>query len=383
MSGLWDDNDLDEFMYLEQEIGAYDVPIAQKKPEPVPQRSNSMSYSEFAQKEPRKSSAAHEQRRKQSKSVQRDVDRAAEEYDLIAAAKERYLKKKRLLDAEYDRAKQARDQRVRTEHQSTRQTVSRLRALEKKAGELETELIQAQTELDTLEAEQTTMDRQTQSDLTSLNDQLDDVAGQTEDLDAAIAEQEAELQRLKGIVDIQNHAPKAEAGVGQGKVYQTKSTKASPPARTTRPTHDEPVKGAEYAQEIAALPYATPEVLQQAVEDDIAEYCTSQETVVRRSNERVGVKYATGARAVQFSNGTMKYILPDGGEVVKFYNGDVKKAAADGTQIYLYADVQTLLTTLPDKTEIFRFKTGQIERHVGNKSVKIFYPNGEVKTMAK
>jgi hypothetical protein len=68
-----------------------------------------------------------------------------------------------------------------------------------------------------------------------------------------------------------------------------------------------------------------------------------------------------GVKITRYSNGTVKYLFPDGTSEVKFVNGDIKtQNPGDSTLVYFYAQAKTTHTTYADGTEVYSFPTGQV-----------------------
>mmetsp|Transcript_38837 Transcript_38837/g.91377 ORF Transcript_38837/g.91377 Transcript_38837/m.91377 type:complete len:1080 (+) Transcript_38837:71-3310(+) len=106
----------------------------------------------------------------------------------------------------------------------------------------------------------------------------------------------------------------------------------------------------------------------------------SQEVVeVRRTDDRTEKIFKDGRREVEFTNGLRKVMWADGRATVFFQNGDRKEIHPDKVVVYHYCETGAVQTTLPDKTEVYRFADGQFERHYPDGSKEIRFPNGTSK----
>lgn len=93
-------------------------------------------------------------------------------------------------------------------------------------------------------------------------------------------------------------------------------------------------------------------------------------------------RFKNGKRTLIFKNKTEKDFYPDGRSVVRFVNGDVKQTFSDtGVIVYYYVDSDATHTTYPDKTEVFEFSSGQVERHYPNGVREVEYADGARKIM--
>jgi hypothetical protein len=161
-------------------------------------------------------------------------------------------------------------------------------------------------------------------------------------------------------------------------------------------------------------PFHSPQALLSQLARDQATFVGSAEpTSVRSSNGRQDSIYPSGARLILFLNDTTKLVLPlapDATEPgkplcqitnISFANGDVKRmysyapcgsATHPGKHVYLYRDVNTLVTSLPAlefdagytegaTVKLYRFPGGQLERHQPDGSKVITYEDGTTKTV--
>ncbi|XP_037974255.2 centromere protein J isoform X2 [Plutella xylostella] len=93
------------------------------------------------------------------------------------------------------------------------------------------------------------------------------------------------------------------------------------------------------------------------------------------------IKRPDGTRELQFPNGNVKFISPDG-KYTKFvyYNGDVKENFySEGRIKYYYSESKTFHTTHPDGLEVLEFPDGQTEKRYKDGSTEIRLPNGSVR----
>merc|ERR1711920_35846 len=96
----------------------------------------------------------------------------------------------------------------------------------------------------------------------------------------------------------------------------------------------------------------------------------------KRKTER---RYEDGFRTAKYDNGPQKDIFPDGRTVVRFANGDVKKTfPKTGIMVYYFAESKATQTSYPDRTEVFEFPNGQIEKHFESGAKEIHFPGGDV-----
>ena len=69
-------------------------------------------------------------------------------------------------------------------------------------------------------------------------------------------------------------------------------------------------------------------------------------------------------------------VFPNGYKVVTFENGDVKQTLPDETVIYFYTEYDITQISLPDGTEIYRFKNKQVEFHKKDGQKEIRFEDG-------
>merc|ERR1719424_1552652 len=91
--------------------------------------------------------------------------------------------------------------------------------------------------------------------------------------------------------------------------------------------------------------------------------------------------YPDGRREINFLNGLKKILWGDGRASVVFPNGDRKECLADGTVVYHYEATKATQTTFPHGLELFKFATGQVEKHFPDGVKEITFPNGTHKTI--
>ena len=101
-----------------------------------------------------------------------------------------------------------------------------------------------------------------------------------------------------------------------------------------------------------------------------------------KSDGRKLIRYKNGMTATRFRNGTIKMKNKD--VIYVFYeNGDKAIEFSDGARGYWYKETDTTELSLPDKTVMYQFSNGQIERHFPNGDKAVQYPNGQFKIMHK
>jgi centromere protein J len=89
-----------------------------------------------------------------------------------------------------------------------------------------------------------------------------------------------------------------------------------------------------------------------------------------------------GSRLTVFRNGTHKEARAGGVTVVRFNNGDVRQSWGDrGVVVYYYSDASTVHVTHSSGEQVFRFPSGQVERHAADGTKHIDYPDGTQKTV--
>ncbi|ORY05736.1 hypothetical protein K493DRAFT_404217 [Basidiobolus meristosporus CBS 931.73] len=88
--------------------------------------------------------------------------------------------------------------------------------------------------------------------------------------------------------------------------------------------------------------------------------------------------YANGTRLVLYRNGTTKEHRSSGYTKLRFVNGDAKETFEDGKVVYFYAETKTIHTSLPDKTEMFQFANGQLEKHHVDGTIEVKFPDATV-----
>ncbi|GIQ79900.1 T-complex protein 10 family [Kipferlia bialata] len=141
-------------------------------------------------------------------------------------------------------------------------------------------------------------------------------------------------------------------------------------------------KRAEEKEEEALEPFATFQALLDTFQEEDAQYVedavrTNTLSLLGRTDQRL----SSGARRITFNNGTTKLILPVSGIAnIRFANGDAKRVYPDGRTVYYYADVGTLVTTIENRgLRLYRFPSGQVEKHRRDGSKEIFYSDGTTK----
>ncbi|CAG5131655.1 unnamed protein product [Candidula unifasciata] len=103
-------------------------------------------------------------------------------------------------------------------------------------------------------------------------------------------------------------------------------------------------------------------------------------TETRHQDGKIEKTYKTGAKEIQFPNGTLKEISADGQTVLcRLANGDIRQIFPDHRVVYIFAEAEIMQTTFPDGLETFQFKNGQIERRYPDGTVEITFPSKDVK----
>ena len=87
-----------------------------------------------------------------------------------------------------------------------------------------------------------------------------------------------------------------------------------------------------------------------------------------------------GSRTLQYRNGTIKEISPNGDSFVRFTNGDTKRTV-NGEITYYYAEAKTTHTTLRNGSERYEFPNGQVESHFPDGKKEIIFPDGTQKVV--
>ncbi|KAK9721896.1 hypothetical protein K7432_003051 [Basidiobolus ranarum] len=88
--------------------------------------------------------------------------------------------------------------------------------------------------------------------------------------------------------------------------------------------------------------------------------------------------YGNGTRLISYRNGTTKEHRPNGYIKLRFVNGDSKESFEDGKIVYYYAETKTVHSSLPDKTEIFQFANGQLEKHHVDGTIEVRFPDATI-----
>eukprot|EP00826_Nyctotherus_ovalis_P007421 TRINITY_DN11852_c0_g1_i1.p2 TRINITY_DN11852_c0_g1~~TRINITY_DN11852_c0_g1_i1.p2 ORF type:complete len:305 (+),score=72.94 TRINITY_DN11852_c0_g1_i1:172-1086(+) len=90
-------------------------------------------------------------------------------------------------------------------------------------------------------------------------------------------------------------------------------------------------------------------------------------------------QYDNGKTELIFTNGVRKEIFPDSYSVIYFNNKDVKQLYPDGRVVYYFAGARTTQTAFADGLQVFKFATGQVEKHYPDGSKEISFPDGTLK----
>ena len=94
---------------------------------------------------------------------------------------------------------------------------------------------------------------------------------------------------------------------------------------------------------------------------------------------KVVKKYENGKTEIAFANGVRKETFPDSYMVIYFNNKDIKQVYPDGKVVYYFAEANTTQTTLTDGLQVFKFASGQIEKHYPDGTKEINFSDGTLK----
>ena len=89
--------------------------------------------------------------------------------------------------------------------------------------------------------------------------------------------------------------------------------------------------------------------------------------------------YSNNKLEVIIKSGVKKEIFEDGFQIVNFTNGDLKQIFPDGKIIYYFKESKVTQTTFSDGTQLFKFDNGQIEKHYSDGSKQINFPDGSIR----
>jgi centromere protein J len=99
---------------------------------------------------------------------------------------------------------------------------------------------------------------------------------------------------------------------------------------------------------------------------------------IRSKDGKVQTVYESGKIEVVFPHKVTKQIFPDGYTIVYFFNKDIKQNFPDGKLVYFFSEVDTTQTTMPDGLQIFRFASGQVEKHYQGGNKEIIFQDGTI-----
>ncbi|MCQ2818891.1 MAG: hypothetical protein MJ252_16620 [archaeon] len=102
-------------------------------------------------------------------------------------------------------------------------------------------------------------------------------------------------------------------------------------------------------------------------------------TVEKNDKNMVVNLYTNNKRELIFQSGVKKEIFGDGYQIVYFTNGDMKQIFPDGKMIYYFSEAKTVQTTLPSGISVYKFSTGQIEKHFPDGTKQIAFPDGSIR----
>eukprot|EP00826_Nyctotherus_ovalis_P006961 TRINITY_DN11700_c0_g1_i4.p1 TRINITY_DN11700_c0_g1~~TRINITY_DN11700_c0_g1_i4.p1 ORF type:complete len:817 (-),score=241.19 TRINITY_DN11700_c0_g1_i4:125-2575(-) len=89
--------------------------------------------------------------------------------------------------------------------------------------------------------------------------------------------------------------------------------------------------------------------------------------------------YDNGKTELIFTNGVRKETFEDSYTVIYFNNRDVKQVHPDGKTVYYFSEAKTTQTTFPDGLQVFKFASGQLEKHYPDGTKEITFPEGTLK----
>ncbi|EFO62793.1 T-complex protein-10 [Giardia lamblia P15] len=145
------------------------------------------------------------------------------------------------------------------------------------------------------------------------------------------------------------------------------------------------------------LPYSTPDMFFRQFNESVLAYVKDAQILEQHTKtQRVDKVLSTGATLTEFDNGTMKLQIPHRGEInIKFQNNDLKQLHSDGKIVYFYHEKGILMTTIPvvlinpsaavskdERISVYRFSSGQIEKHYADNRKEVYYPDGSKKYVA-
>ncbi|EFC50625.1 predicted protein [Naegleria gruberi] len=110
--------------------------------------------------------------------------------------------------------------------------------------------------------------------------------------------------------------------------------------------------------------------------ENFGEVVTSRREV---GKGKIEILFNTGRRDVEFSNGSVKKILPDRSSLIYFNNGDIKKTFEDGLVIYFFNNLKTTQITYPTGAEMYKFSNNQIETHFPGGEKEVVFPDKTIK----
>lgn len=176
---------------------------------------------------------------------------------------------------------------------------------------------------------------------------------------------------------------------------QSRQPIALPKAATSMPSKQSfSIHAPENDEVLKLLPYSTPDLFFQQFNDSVLAYVKDAQILEQHTkNQRIDKVLSTGATLTEFDNGTMKLQIPHRGEInIKFQNNDLKQIHSDGKIVYFYHEKGILMTTIPvvlinpsaavnkdERISVYRFSSGQIEKHYADNRKEVYYPDGSKK----
>lgn len=86
--------------------------------------------------------------------------------------------------------------------------------------------------------------------------------------------------------------------------------------------------------------------------------------------------YENKRKEIIFPSGVKKETFEDGYQVTFFNNKDIKQLYPDGREVYLFYENQTVQFKFPDGLHVFKFSTGQLEKHYSDGMKVLTYSDG-------
>jgi len=94
---------------------------------------------------------------------------------------------------------------------------------------------------------------------------------------------------------------------------------------------------------------------------------------------KIAKYYDNGKTELIFTNGVRKETFEDSYTVIYFNNRDIKQVYPDGKTVYYFSEAKTTQTTFNDGLQVFKFTSGQLEKHYPDGTKEISFPDGTLK----